>query len=135
MTKPILARSVVALLIAAAFAAAPAFAQDKAKPAAAPAAKAEEAKKGDETTKVYVENEKVRVSETTYKAGATSAMRERPPRVVRAMTEGTMERTYADGKKETITYKAGDVKYYPKQTYVQKNAGKSDVVLYVVNIK
>jgi len=135
MNKTMLARSVIALLIAGAFVAAPAFAQDKAKPAAAPATKAEEPKKGDETSKVYVENDKVRVTETTYKPGATSAMRERGARVVRAMTDGTMERTYADGKKETITHKAGDVKYYPKQTYVQKNAGKADVVLYVVTLK
>jgi hypothetical protein len=55
--------------------------------------------------------------------------------VTRALTTGTMERTYADGKKETIEWKAGDVKYSPKGTFVNKNVGKTEVVLFVTTLK
>jgi nucleoid-associated protein YgaU len=137
-------KKLLALACAAALIALPAFAQDKAKPAekAAPAAapkaaekKGDEAKKGEESVKVLIDNEKVRVSEVTYKPGATSAMRERNARVSRALTDGSMERIYPDGKKETVHWKAGEVKYFPKQTFVNKNVGKKDMVLYVVTPK
>jgi hypothetical protein len=127
-------------LAVAALLATPAFAQDKAKPAAAPekakaAAPAKADEKGQEQVKVLVENDKVRVSETHYKPGAASAMRERGARVTRALVGGTMERSYPDGKKETVVWKAGDVKYFPKETFMNKNVGKNEVVLYVVTLK
>ncbi len=75
------------------------------------------------------------VTETRYKAGAVSAMRERSARVTRALVDGTMEKTFPDGKKETITYKTGDVKYFPKETFSNKNTGKTEMVLYVVTVK
>lgn len=62
-------------------------------------------------------------------------MRERGPRVTRALSNGTMERVYADGKKEVVHWKAGDVKYFPKETFTNKNVGKDDVVLFVTTLK
>ncbi len=120
----------------------PALAQDKAKPAAmdkskaaAEKPKAAEKKAGEGTRKVLVDNDKVVVTEVRYKPGEGSTMRERGPRVTRALTSGTMERTYADGKKETIEWKAGDVKYSPKQTFINKNVGKTEVALFVTALK
>jgi hypothetical protein len=110
----------------------PVTAQDKAK---APAAPAKAPAKDERDRKVFVENEKVLVSEVRYKPGASSGMLERNERVTRALTDGTLEKTYKDGKKETITWKAGDVKYNPKETYSQKNTGKTELVLYTVSIK
>ncbi len=137
--------TMIPALVVAAFLAIPALAQDKAKPAAAEkakatedkgkAAKAGDEKKGQETSKVLFENDKVRVNETRYKPGDASASRERNPRVVRALSDGTMERTYLDGKKETTQWKTGDVKYFPKDTFANKNVGKTEVVLYVVSLK
>ena len=103
---------------------------------AAPAMAADE-KKAAATVqpKVLLENEKVRVSEVRYKPGQSSDMRERQARVTRAITAGTMERTYSDGKKEKVVWKAGDVKWSPKETFVNKNVGKSEIVLYVVTPK
>jgi mannose-6-phosphate isomerase-like protein (cupin superfamily) len=114
----------------------PAIAQDKGKPAAMDTPKAAAEKKASEgMRKVLVDNDKVLVTEVSYKPGEASAMRERGPRVTRALRGGTMERTYADGKKETVEWKAGDVKYSPKGTFVNKNVGKTEVVLFVTTLK
>jgi hypothetical protein len=125
MNNSIPFRTLNAVLFVALIAAAPAAAQDK----------AAEKRAGDDTTKVLVDNDKLRASESTYKPGAVSDMRKRSGRLVRALTDGTVERVYADGKMETINYKAGDVKYYPEQTYRQKNVGKADMVIYTVTPK
>jgi hypothetical protein len=129
-------------VVCAAFLAVPVFAQDK-KPAAAPKADAKPAakgaekapEKGQETSKRIFENDKLTVTETTYAPGASSAMRERGDRVSRALTAGTMERTSADGKKQTLDWKAGETKYLPRETFSQKNVGKSDWVVYTVTLK
>jgi hypothetical protein len=120
----------------AALLASPVFAQDKAKPAAPPAKAAEKAGVKDERDrKVLVDNDKVLVSEVRYKPGSSSGMQTRGNRVVRALTDGSLEKTFPDGRKETITWKAGEVKYNPKETYAQKNVGKTDLVLYSITIK
>ena len=108
-----------------------AVAQDKAKPAAAAPAKAADQR----DRKVLVDNDKVLATEVRYKPGAASGMVERGQRITRALTDGELEKTYADGKKETLKFKAGDVRWNPKETYSQKNAGKADVVLYTITIK
>lgn len=127
--------ALIPALVVAALLATPALAQDKAKPAAAP----EKAKAAAPATagvpKVLLENDKVRATETRYKPGEASDMRERGNRVTRALTDGTLERTYKDGKKETIVWKAGEVKYSPKATFVNKNVGKTEMVLYTVTLK
>ena len=89
------------------------------------------------TVKAITENDKVRVTEVTFAPGAknttiaTSSMR-----VVRALKGGTIERTYADGKKEKITYKDGETRInMPGQQFTSVNIGKNPVHLYVVQLK
>src|SRR5258706_5607177 len=108
----------VALFIAVLAVAAPAAAQDKAKaPAAAPdkakapAAAPEKSKAPAGNQKAILENDKVKVFEVRYKPGEGSAARERPGRVVHALTDGTMLRTYPDGKTQKMEWKAGDTKW------------------------
>jgi len=125
--------AIASACVVAALAPSPSFAQDKAKPAAAPA-KAAPAK-DERDRKVLVDNDKVLASEVRYKPGSSSGMIERGNRVVRALSDGTLEKTYPDGRKETIHWKTGDVKYNPKETYSQRNTGKTDVVLYSITIK
>ena len=120
-------------------AASPAFAQDKSKDAkAAPAAKAE---KGKSTMKVLLDNDKVRVFERTYKPGDVN---EEVPsstfRVIRTLKGGTIERTYADGKKEKMEFKTGTVRFLEPAKgaggkYTVKNVGNTEVVNYVVLLK
>jgi quercetin dioxygenase-like cupin family protein len=119
--------------------ASPALAQDKAKDTkAAPAAKKAEpkAEKGKNTIKVLLENDRVRVQEVTFKPGDVGPNVERPYRVIRALKGGTLERAWADGKKDKIEWKTGEVKAVEaSKAYAPKNIGKSDVVLYVVLLK
>lgn len=113
----------------------PALAQDKAKAPTKAEAKADAKKTDERDRKVHVDNDRILASEVRYKPGASSGMLERNHRVSRGLSEGTLEKTFPDGRKETINWKVGEVRYNPKETYSQKNIGKTDVVLYTVSIK
>ena len=87
--------------------------------------------------KVLSEDAKVRVFEATYAPGAENPS---PPssttRVVRALTAGTLERRYADGKKDTVNWKPGMVQVLPPSgAYTTKNVGNTELKLYVVAVK
>jgi hypothetical protein len=96
------------------------------------------AEKGEAKVTTLLDNDKVTVREVHFQPGdenktvATSAYR-----VLRALKGGTVTRTYADGKTEKLVYKTGDVKFLEplKIGYTAKNTGKSDVLLYVVQLK
>jgi hypothetical protein len=112
-----------------------ALAQDKGKDAkAVPVAKAE---KGKAVTKVLHNDDRVRVTETTYKPGDVSPSVVRGLRVTRTLSGGKMQRTYADGKTDTFARKAGEVTVQgpDKDAYSLKNIGKSDFVIFTVTIK
>ena len=86
--------------------------------------------------KVIAENPKVTATETTYAPGAESSTSRAEIRVVRALSGGTLQRTYADGKKEQVVYKTGAVRINePGPAYTTKNIGKTEVKLYVVRLK
>ena len=88
------------------------------------------------TTKNIAENEKLLVFEATFKPGQGSPTSKRPMRVVRALTGGTIERTYADGTKETAQWKAGETKLVSEpRPYSFKNVGTSDISFFVVQMK
>jgi len=94
-------------------------------------------KMAERTQKVLIENDTFRVTETTYPVGGGTASTQPGHRVTRVLKGGTLERTHADGKKESVTYKEGEVKEFPAATapYAVKNTGKSEVVLYSVSVK
>jgi hypothetical protein len=55
---------------------------------------------------------------------------------VRALKGGTLMRTYADGKTEKVQWKTGEVKWLgPDPVFATKNVGKTEIVLYVVELK
>jgi len=87
--------------------------------------------------KAITENDKVKVYEATYAPGAeNTAVATTSTRVVRALTNGQLLRSYADGKKETIHWKAGKVEVIPPgPAYTTKNTGKTTLHLYVVQLK
>jgi len=117
----------VGVLFAALMFANPAMAQEK-KAAKAAAPKAE--------LKVLLENDKVRVYEARIPPGGAAANIARPYRIGRALTNGTIERTFADGKKEIAQWKAGEVKELgPNPVYTPKNIGKTEFRIYVVEPK
>jgi len=110
---------------------APAMAQEK-----KAEKKMDKAVAGKAVQKILLENDRVRVYEVTFKPGDEGANVERPYRIVRAVTGGTIERNYPDGKKQKVEWKAGEVKQLgPDKPYVPKNIGKTNVVLYGVELK
>jgi hypothetical protein len=87
--------------------------------------------------KVLLENDKVRVTEATFKPGdENTAVSTSTPRVFRSIKGGTLQRTYADGRKETVVYKTGDVRYLEAGPgYSVKNIGHTTIVSYIVQLK
>ena len=109
----------------------PALAQEKKMEKSAPKAAA-----GEVTLKEIEQNDKVRVYEATYKPGEMSPSAKRPMRVVYAIKGGTLERTYADGTKETVQWKTGETRILSEERpYAIKNIGKGVVHLLVVALK
>jgi hypothetical protein len=118
----------------------PALAQDKAKDAKAASKDASKDAKADGRTnsqKVLHDDDKVRVTETTFKPGERGANTVRGFRVTRYLQGGTQERTYADGRKEKVERKTGEVIVAgpDKDAYYLTNVGKTTIVSYTVNIK
>ena len=103
------------------------FAQDK---------KMAKGKAPERVQKVLIDSDAVRVTETTYPPGASSKIQPLH-RVTRAIKGGKLVRTYADGKKEDVSFKTGEVRELPAAPapYTLTNPGKSTVVLYTVSIK
>jgi len=87
------------------------------------------------TIKPVVDNEKVKSWEVTYKPGQGSAMADRAPRLVHALSGGTMRRTMADGKTSDIVWKAGETRWLTQERFSNQNVGKTTVHLLVVQPK
>ena len=82
------------------------------------------------------QNDKVRVYQTTYHPGDVSPSQKRSMRVVHVLEGGTLERTYADGTKETIVWKNGETRIASdERPYAVKNTGKTSVRLLIVALK
>jgi quercetin dioxygenase-like cupin family protein len=94
-------------------------------------------KAGKVSVRELLNNAKVRVVETTLKPGGELAgITTSVPRVIRVLKGGTTQFTYADGKKETKVWKAGDVMWLESgPAYSNKNIGKTEVQLFVINLK
>jgi len=108
-----------------------AVAQDKAKEM-----KSAKAVKGKATITDLFENDKVRVYEVTFTPGDEGANVARPFQVIRPLKGGTLQRTWADGKVDKVEFKTGEVQTRdPAAPFTPKNIGKSDVVLFVVQVK
>jgi hypothetical protein len=90
---------------------------------------------GKATVKQITSDDKASAYEVTYKPGDERSISP-GHRVVRALKGGSLERTHADGKKEKIEYKTGQVRINkPTTGYTTRNVGKTEVQLYVVEQK
>ena len=107
----------------------PAMAQEK------KAEKKMEKQAGKSTSKEALKNDRVRVNDVTFKPGDEAPSIERPARVIVYVKGGTLQRIYPDGKKESTTYKDGEVRYFDATpAYAVKNVGKTTVHLYGVQL-
>jgi hypothetical protein len=102
---------------------------------AAPVA-AQEKKAPIRATKVVLENDKVRVTESVFKPGEQNPMEPRGYRINRVLKGSTtIERRHKDGKVEKIEWKEGGVYQSGPDNASAKNIGKGEVTLYTVAIK
>ena len=86
------------------------------------------------TTKTVFENEKITVVDNVLKPGEESPSQDRAGLILYYISGGTVERTFADGKKETVTRKTGQSLVNPeKRPYAVTNTGKT--TLHVITIK
>ena len=99
----------------------PVYAQDKAKERAS-------------VTKVLLENDKVRIAESTFKPGDVSRA-DRKARANYYLKGGTFERTSKDGKKTVVERKAGTSIWLEADSDVVKNIGKTTIVLVSIQLK
>lgn len=86
-------------------------------------------------TKVLVDNDRVRVSESVFKPGEVNPPQKRGYRVTRVLKGTTTVERTIDGKTERIEYKEGGVYVAPAGMSTIKNVGKSEVTIYTVILK
>jgi len=98
-------------------------AQDKAK-----------AKESVPVVKVLLDNDKVRVTESTFKPGDVSRA-DRKARTNYIVKGATMERTSKDGKKAVVERKTGTALWLEADSDVVKNIGKTTFVVVSVTQK
>ena len=118
-----LGRTLSAIVIAIGLAALPLHAQDKSK--AEPKADAKEIKA---ETKVLLENDKVIVTQATFKPGAVSRT-DRKARLNYIVTNGKLQRTNKEGKTATYERKAGTAIWLEPDSDVVKNIGNTTYVV------
>jgi hypothetical protein len=57
-----------------------------------------------------------------------------PARIVRALTDSTMESQGADGKKLRVQWKKGEVKFFPQERSAVGNVGTTDASFFITTI-
>src|SRR6266404_566901 len=88
------------------------------------------------TLTVLAENAKVVVSDVVYHPGDAGAASLKDGLVVYHVSGGTIERTFADGSKKVVTYKAGETAIISeKRVYSTINIGKTVIHEIVVQLK
>jgi beta-alanine degradation protein BauB len=88
------------------------------------------------TLTVLAENEKLQVIDVVYQPGDMGAASSKDGLVVYHLSDGTIERTFADGSKKVVTYKAGQTMIIAeKRPYSTKNIGKTAIHEIVVQLK
>ncbi len=94
----------------------------------------EAAKERAPSVKVLLDNEKVKVTENTFRPGDVSRS-QRPARTTYYIKGGTMERTSPDGKKTSYERKTGTAHWIEADSDIVTNIGKTTVVLISVQRK
>ena len=86
--------------------------------------------------RVLVENERVRVVESTLPPGAKDPMHTHPAGWFYVTRPGSMKVVYADGRKETWAPKAGESGWLPGEgAHTSENVGRSPITFVLVEVK
>jgi quercetin dioxygenase-like cupin family protein len=84
---------------------------------------------------VVSENEQVRILKVHYGAHEKSVMHHHPNTVAVFLTDLKGQFTFPDGKKQTITAKAGDAQYEAAVTHLPQNTSDAPFDLILVELK
>jgi quercetin dioxygenase-like cupin family protein len=103
---------------------------------AAAAVSAQDAAKVDpKHYKVEMENDQVRILRVHYGPGEKSVMHSHPNAVAVFLSDGKVKFTYADGKTQDASGKAGQAQYTPAQVHNPENTGDTPLDIIVVELK
>jgi hypothetical protein len=87
-------------------------------------------------SKTVFENDKVLVGDNVLKPGEESPSQDRSGLVLYYISGGTLERTFADGTKESIVRKTGQsLMNTEKRPYAVTNTGKTTVHVITIKLK
>jgi quercetin dioxygenase-like cupin family protein len=84
---------------------------------------------------VVTDNAQVRIMKVHYGPHEKSVMHSHPTPVAAFLTDATGTFTYADGKKENFSVKAGTATYASATTHLPENTGDSGMDLILVELK
>jgi hypothetical protein len=88
------------------------------------------------TSKTVFQNEKVTIIDSVTKPGEGLPSAARGGLILYYLSGGTIERTYADGKKETITRKTGQALVNSEmRPYATLNTGSTTVHVIAIQVK
>jgi hypothetical protein len=86
--------------------------------------------------KTVYENDKIAIMDNILKPGDTSPSADRAGMFYYYIQGGTVERTFADGTKETVVRKTGQALQNPeKRPYAVENTGKNTVRVISIKLK
>ena len=103
---------------------------------AAPILSAQDAAKVDPKHYTVVsENDQVRILKVHYGPHEKSVMHSHPAGVAVFLTDAQARFTFADGKTQELTPKAGDSMYTPATTHLPENIGDKPFEVIVVELK
>jgi len=93
------------------------------------------AKVSPETVKVILENDKVRIIESTIPPGVIQAKHSHPTTIVYYLTAATVKSEGPDGKPVVTERQAGEVAYRPPLTHSSENVGSTPAKNLVIELK
>src|ERR1700740_573634 len=84
---------------------------------------------------VELENAQVRILRVHYGPGEKSVMHSHPNSVAVFLSDGKVKFTFADGKTQDASGKAGQVQYTPAQVHNPENTGDKPFDVLVIELK
>jgi quercetin dioxygenase-like cupin family protein len=84
---------------------------------------------------VMSENDQVRILKVHYGPHEKSVMHSHPAAVAVFLTDSKAQFTHPDGRKEDVTFKAGDAQYTAKTVHLPENVGDDGMDVIVIELK
>jgi quercetin dioxygenase-like cupin family protein len=84
---------------------------------------------------VISENDQVRILKVHYGPHEKSVMHSHPATVAVFLTDANAQFTFADGKTQTLTPKAGEAVYTAAMTHLPENTGDKGMDVIVIELK